>query len=225
MPQNMGSLYWQANDCWPVASWSSMDYFGRWKALMYYTKRFYAPTLVSVHPEDGKMNFYVVSDSPQTKQAELTVDLLDLDGKRLSTKRVNLTVEPLQGKSYLYIPIPELLNGADEKNVVLIADLNIGGETVSTNQYYFKPFKELAFSRPKIKTEVVPGPRGFIVTLSSDKVARAVYLSGFKDGFFADNFFDLIPGMPVKVEYRNDAKMSIDEFRNALKVRSLADAF
>ena len=67
MPQNMGSLYWQANDCWPVASWSSMDYFGRWKALMYYTKRFYAPTLVSMHADGDKMNFYVVSDSPQTK--------------------------------------------------------------------------------------------------------------------------------------------------------------
>jgi Beta-galactosidase/beta-glucuronidase len=225
MPQNMGSLYWQANDCWPVASWSSMDYFGRWKALMYYTKRFYAPTLVSMHPEDGKMNFYVVSDSPQTKQAELTVDLLDLNGKMLSTKRVNLTVEPLRGKSYMGIPISELLNGAGEKNVVLLATLNVDGETVSSNQYYFKPFKELAFSRPNIKTEVVPSLRGFKVTLSSDKVARAVYLYGFKDGFFVDNFFDLIPGKPMLVEFRNDAKISIDEFRNALKVRSLVDAF
>ena len=57
MPRNMGSLYWQANDCWQVASWSAMDYFGRWKALMYYTKRFYAPMLVSPHiDDDGKMN-------------------------------------------------------------------------------------------------------------------------------------------------------------------------
>jgi beta-mannosidase len=225
MPQNMGSLYWQANDCWPVASWSSMDYFGRWKALMYYTKRFYSPMLVSMHVEDGKMNFYVVSDSPQTKQAELTVDLLDLNGKPLSTKHVSLTVEPLQGKSYLAIPVSELLNGADEKNVVLIAGLKVGGETVSSNQYYFRPFKELTLSRPDIKAEVTPNPRGFTVTLTSDKVARAVYLYGFRDGFFGDNFFDLIPGKTVKIEFRNDAKISIDEFRNVLKVRSLVDAF
>ena len=62
MPQNMGSLYWQADDCWPVASWSSMDYFGRWKALMYYTRRFYAPTLVSMHVDGEVMSVYVTSD-------------------------------------------------------------------------------------------------------------------------------------------------------------------
>jgi beta-mannosidase len=225
MPRNMGSLYWQANDCWQVASWSAMDYFGRWKALMYYTKRFYEPMLVSPHVEDGKMNFYVVSDFPETKQAELSATLIDLSGKQLMTRKVDLSVEPLKGKSYLSIPVNELLKGADEKNAVLLAELKSGGKTVSTNQYYFKPFKEMSFPKPNIKTEVSPAANGFKIALSSDKVARAVYLSGLTDGFFADNYFDLMPGKTVEVEFRAEKKMNADEFHRMLKARSLIDAF
>ena len=225
MPRNMGSLYWQANDCWQVASWSAMDYFGRWKALMYYTKRFYAPMLVSPHIDEGKMNFVVVNDFPEAKQAELTWRLIDLSGKELKTKSENVTVEPLKGKSYSSIAVDELLSGADAKNVVLIAELKSGGKIASTNNYYFKPFKEMAFEKPKIKTEITPNANGFNIKLTSDKVAKAVYLSGFTTGFFADSYFDLIPGKTFEIEYKTDKKMSADEFRKKLKINSLMDAF
>jgi len=225
MPQNMGSLYWQANDCWPVASWSSMDYFGRWKALMYYTKRFYAPMLVSMRTDSGNMNFYVVSDSPQPKDAELGVDVIDLNGKVLSTQKRNLNVEPLRGKSYLALPISDLLKGVDEKNSLVRATLKVGGQMISSNIYYFRPYKEMAFTRPNIKTEISPSSDGFNISLSSDRVARAVNLYGLTDGFFVDNYFDLVPDQPVEVHYRSERKLSLDEFRNSLKIRSLADAF
>ncbi|HEX8734605.1 MAG TPA: glycoside hydrolase family 2 protein [Pyrinomonadaceae bacterium] len=224
-PRNMGSLYWQANDCWQVASWSAMDYFGRWKALMYYTKRFYEPLLISPHVDEGRMNFYVVSDFPETKKAELAWRLIDLSGQELKAKTIDLTIEPLKGKSYAGVPVEEMLSGADAGSVVLLAELKSGGRTVSTNQYYFKPFKEMAFPKPDIKTEISPVANGFKIKIFSDKVARAVYLYGFTEGFFADNYFDLIPGKPLEIEYRAARKMSIDEFRRKLKVRSLADAF
>ena len=67
-PETMGSIFWQLNDCWPVASWSSIDYYGRWKALQYYARRFYAPILVSPHVEDGALKIYIVSD--KTKSAK-----------------------------------------------------------------------------------------------------------------------------------------------------------
>lgn len=225
MPRNMGSLYWQANDVWQVASWSAMDYFGRWKALMYYTKRFYEPLLISPHISDGKMNFYVVNDFPNAKNVELNYRLIDLSGKELKTKTENLTVEPLKGKSYASVAVDELLNGADMKSVVLLAELKSGGKIVSTNNYYFKPFKEMTFEKPNIKTEISKSANGFTVKLSTDKLAKAVYLSGFKDGFFADNYFDLMPNKTLEIAYRNDAKMSVEDFRQTLKVRSLADAF
>jgi beta-mannosidase len=225
MPRNMGSLYWQANDCWPVASWSSMDYYGRWKALMYYTKRFYSPMLVSMHVDDGKMNFFVVSDSPQSKQAELTISLFDLKGKQIATRKADVAVEPLKGKSYVTVPVDELLKGADQDNAVVVATLRSGGSVVSRNQYYFKPFKDMKFSRPEVKTSVAANGNGYKVTVTSDRVARAVNLYGLSDGAFVDNYFDLFPGEPVEVEFRPERKMTIDEFRSALKVRSLYDAF
>ncbi len=225
MPRNMGSLYWQADDCWQVASWSSMDYFGRWKALMYYTKRFYAPLLVSPHVDDGAMNIYVVNDSPEAKPAQLSMTLFDLNGKQLMTKTLDLNVEPLKGKSYFSQPVAELLNGADDKNVFLFVELKTNGKTVSQNEYFFKPYKEISFAKPEIKTKISPTKDGFKVELSTDKMARDVYLSGFTDGFFADNYFDLIPGKNREIEYRAARKMSAEEFGQKLKARSLYDAF
>ncbi len=85
-PRTMGALFWQLNDCWPVASWSSIDYFGRWKALQYYARRFYADLLVSPYAHDGTVDVYVVSDKMQTTSAQLRMRLLDFDGKVLADK-------------------------------------------------------------------------------------------------------------------------------------------
>ena len=225
MPQNMGSLYWQADDCWPVASWSSMDYFGRWKALMYYTRRFYAPMLVSMHVDDGKMNFFVVSDSTQAKNAELTVDVIDLNGRILSKQKTDLNVESLKGRSYLSMSVVDLLKGTHETKAMVRADLSVNGRVVSTNDYYFRPYKEMGFTKPNIKTEIIPTGDGYDIRLSSDRVARAVDLYGLADGFFVDNYFDLLPDRPITVHYRSERKMAPEEFRRLLSVRSLADAF
>lgn len=226
MPRNMGSLYWQANDVWQVASWSAMDYFGRWKALLYYTKRFYAPMLVSPHVgDDGVMNICVVSDSPETKQAQMVLSLMDLGGKVLSSKRMDISVEPLKGKSYFAQKVSELLNGADEKNTFLLVELKTNGAIISQNEYFFKPFKETSFSKPEIKTEIAATKDGFKILLSTDKTAKSVYLSGFTEGFFSDNYFNLIPGKNRAIEFRTKQKMSADEFRKLLKIRSLVDAF
>jgi len=225
MPQNMGSLYWQANDCWPVASWSSMDYFGRWKALMYYTRRFYAPLLVSMHVDDGNMNFFVINDLPQPKRADLTIDVLDLSGRVISTRHADVNAEPIRGKSYLTVPVAQLLGSLNQNDVVVRATLKSANEVVSTNGYYFKRYKEMAFTRPNINTEVLSAAGGFVVRVESDRLARGVNLYGVSTGFFRDNYFDLFPDRPVEVHFRNDAGLSIDQFRAALKVRSLADAF
>ncbi|MEZ5426969.1 MAG: glycoside hydrolase family 2 protein [Pyrinomonadaceae bacterium] len=226
MPQNMGALYWQINDCWTVASWSGMDYFGRWKALHYYARRFFAPLMVSPHVSEGKMEFYIVSDFPEPKKGELVWTLFDLEGRELKKKSVAVDVEPIKGKSYLSVPVEELLGGQDATNAVLVAELKTDGRTVSQNEYFFKPFKELKLDRPEIKTGIAPSEKGFTVTVSSDKVARAVYLYGNGgEGAFSDNFFNLIPGRAVTTEFRTARKMSADEFRKMLKIRTLLDAF
>jgi hypothetical protein len=82
---------------------------------------------------------------------------------------------------------------------------------VSTNDYFFRPFKDLTFSKPKIAVQSNVDPNGFTIRLTSDRVARAVDLYGVSSGFFENNYFDLFPDRPVTVHFRNDEKISFDE--------------
>ncbi|MBC8085204.1 MAG: glycoside hydrolase family 2 protein, partial [Hymenobacter sp.] len=122
-PRVMGSMYWQLEDCWGVASWSSIDYYGRWKALQYYASRFYADVLVSPHEEGDQVRFYVVSDKTAALPGKLRVRLLDFNGRPLFSQTQSLQIEPLTSKAYLDIPKARLLGKQDPKKVVLSCEV------------------------------------------------------------------------------------------------------
>jgi beta-mannosidase len=226
MPHNMGSLFWQLNDCWPVASWSSIDYTGRWKALQYYARRFYSDILVSPQEDNGNINVFVVSDRLSPAAAGLNLTLLDFEGKKLWGEQKDIDIAPLTSKSYATIPIDTLLAGKDRKGVFLFTEVLVGGKPVSSNEHFFQPYKSLSLPRPQIVTDVVAVRGGFKITLSADKFARAVYLSSPNyAGFFADNYFDLIPGRKVEVLFRPSVAIGLSDFRDQLKIRSMQDAF
>ena len=226
MPRTMGSLYWQIDDCWPVASWSSIDYFGRWKALQYYARRFYQNLLVSPHAENGNINVYIVSDLVTGTPAELQVRLMDFEGRTLQERRMMVSVAPLKSAVYLSLSTRDLLKGKDPGKVFLNCELLVNGKSISDNRYFFAPFKKLSLPTPDIKVTSVPDAGGFRITLSSPKFARAVYLSVEQhDGHFTDNYFDLIPGREMTVEFQPRQPLSIEEFRKHLKVVSLVNAF
>jgi beta-mannosidase len=226
MPHNMGSLYWQMNDCWPVASWSGVDYFGRWKALNYYARRFYNDLLVSPNEEDSQTKLYVVSDRTQPVTAELRVRLLDFDGRALMEKTERIVAAPLHSRPYLSLPAAELLAGRDPSKVFLHAELVEAGRVVSSNTHFFRPYKELALPATTVSTEVAPAAGGFSVTVSADRLARGVRLSAEGiEGTFSDNYFDLVPGRPVTVLFRAARGVAPADFRARLRARSLAEAF
>ncbi|HEY6244973.1 MAG TPA: glycoside hydrolase family 2 protein, partial [Pyrinomonadaceae bacterium] len=226
MPRNMGSLYWQLDDCWPVASWSSIDYYGRWKALQYYAKRFYSPVLLSPTSEEKQLRFYVVSDLITETKAVLNVELRDLDGNKLSNARKDVVIAPLQSRPYLSVPVSQFLLNRDSKNLMIYCELlSADGRVLSSNEYFFEPAKSLALPTPKVSVEAVKASNGYKVMLTSDKLAKAVYLSAGTDGFFSDNYFDLLPDKPVQIEFRTKVNVPLEEFRKQLKVRSLKDAF
>ncbi len=226
MPHNMGSLFWQINDCWPVASWSSIDYTGRWKALQYYARRFYSEILVSPQAENGNINVFVVSDRLQPAAGQLDVSLLDFAGNKLWNQQKQIEIAALSSRSYLTIPLATLLAGKDPKSVVLLTEVLIDGKRVSSNERFFEPYKDLSLPRPQVDADVAPVRGGFKISLSADKFARAVYLSAPNyAGFFADNYFDLVPGRKVEVQYRTAGKIALNDFRKQLKIRSMADAF
>jgi len=225
MPRNMGSLYWQLDDCWPVASWSSIDYYGRWKALQYYARRFYAPVLLSPQVESDNLNFYIVSDQVNPIRGSVNVEVRDLSGMKLTAFKRDVTVAPVQSQSYFSVPIKSLLAGRDPKSVMVLCEFVSEGKVISTNEYFFEPFKNLTLPTAQITSEVTRIKNGYKITLTTDKFARAVYLSTKAEGFFADNYFDLFPDKPVEIEFRTRQNIPVEEFRNQLKVRSLKDAF
>ncbi|HEX6717877.1 MAG TPA: glycoside hydrolase family 2 protein [Pyrinomonadaceae bacterium] len=226
MPHNMGSLYWQINDCWPVASWSSIDYFGRWKALQYYARRFYNELLISPNVQKGYLRLFVVSDRTKAVPATIKVSLMDFDGKVLKNFVRVVSVAPLTSRSYFDVRVEELLKGADEKNAVVYCELVVNGKVVSNHDYFFAPVKELSFSKPTITSAITPVRGGFSVKLSTDKFAKAIYLSvAERDGFFSDNFFNLAPGREMTVEFHSRVPLSLEEFRQRLQIRSVFDAF
>ena len=226
-PRTMGSMYWQIDDCWGVASWSSIDYYGRWKALQYYAKRFYSEVLVSPHEEGDNVRLYVVSDRTAATPANLQVRLLDFTGKVMYKQSAALQVEPLTSKAYLDIPKAKLLKGHDAKKVVLSCELTAGGTTLSTNTHYFALPKEITLLKANIAaTWQQSNDSTYQVTLKSKTLAREVNLSLSQgDGFFGDNYFDLLPGETKTLTFKAEGATSLEALRKQLVVRTLADAF
>ena len=224
-PETMGSIFWQLNDCWPVASWSSIDYFGRWKALQYYARRFYAPILVSPHVEDGALKVYIVSDKVKAEPATLRVRLMDFDGKMLLEESSAVSIAPLTSKVYLDWPLKKLTDAgaADTSRVFVVAELNAGGAEISRNIAYLAPVKGVHLKAANLKFEATGAKDSYKIRITSPVLARSVYLSfGELDAQVSDNYFDLLPGETAEIKASSAA--SLDALKTQLKVISLTDA-
>jgi beta-mannosidase len=225
-PRTMGAIYWQLNDCWPVASWSSIDYYGRWKALQYYARRFYNDVLVSPHQENGGLAVYVVSDKTTPVAGDLRLRVITFDGKVLIDKKESVQVAPLSSKIYLQLPIEESLiaKGVDPTKVAVATELTVAGTLISSNLVYLAPTVEIHLPPAPLKTELAKNGDSYRLTVSSPVLARSVYISfGDLDAEVSDNYFDLLPGQTVEIAIKTAA--SEEALRSGLKVISLVDAF
>lgn len=225
-PVTMGSLFWQLNDCWPVASWSSIDYYGRWKALQYYARRFYAPILVSPHVEEGSVKVYVVSDETAATAAILRVRLMDFAGKVLLEETHDVSVDPLASKVYLDWPLSKLMQAgaADTTPVFVVAELSGAGKAISRNLLYLAPTKEVHLIPAHLAVETAGSNGNYKIRITSSVLARDVYLSfGSVDAKVSDNYFDILPGETVEITATTNT--TLEELKAQLSVISLTDAF
>ncbi len=224
-PRTMGSLYWQLNDCWPVASWASIDYYGRWKALHYYASRFYDDLLVSPYLHDDKLDIYVVSDKLQPITGTIHTRLLDFSGKALLDQTKDIQVPAESSAIYLSFDKADLSAKGDPRDSFLVVELEVTGKRVSRNLVFFDVTHNLQLPvAPKIEATLNPAGGNYTITLQSPKLARSVYISfGDLDVESSDNYFDLLPGEPATVALKSSA--TIDQLRSAVKVISLTEAF
>jgi beta-mannosidase len=224
MPFTMGTLYWQLNDCWPVASWSSTDYYQKWKALQYYVKKGFEPLLVSTYEDDLRLKVGIVNDRLEQVNGQLILKLMDFGG-RVVWERASLVEIPANSsRDYFNENKYEFLLGKDTRTLLLSAELIAGGQVISRNNYFFRPFKELNIPSPAIEHAIVKSDSGFDIEIKTDKLAKNVYLHiEDEEGFFSDNYFDMLPGSRVTVNLKTD--ISERKLNQVLSVRSLDDAF
>jgi beta-mannosidase len=226
-PRIMGSIFWQLNDCWPVASWSSIDYYGRWKALQYYARRFYNDLLVSPYEENGNVAVYIVSDRTNPVAASLKVRLMAFDGAVLTEKTQAIDVPALSSKVYIQLPVSEflLLKGFDPAKTFITTDLAVGNTPVSSNLLFLLSPKDLQLPSRKISSELTQsGSSSYRLRLTSDVLARDVYVSlSNLDATYSDNYVSILPGQTVEIEIKSPG--SLDQLRSELKIVSLTDAF
>jgi beta-mannosidase len=224
-PRTMGSLYWQLNDCWPVASWASIDYFGRWKALQYFARRFYDDVLISPYVHDDQVDVYVVSDKQQPIAGKIRVRVLDFSGKTLMEQAQDVQVPALSSASYSKIPLSGIAAKADPHQSFLVADLEVAGQRVSRNLVFFDVTHDLDLPvAPKIESNLTKSAEGYSLTLQAAALARNVYVSfGDLDVRVSDNYMDLLPGELVTVTLKSSS--SLEQINGAMKVTSLTEAY
>ncbi|HEY5090642.1 MAG TPA: glycoside hydrolase family 2 protein, partial [Polyangia bacterium] len=226
MGRNWGSLYWQLDDCWPVASWSGIDYYGRWKALHYAARRFFAPVLVSPVDDKGTINVWAISDRRTDTAARLTVRVVDFTGHELARRDQDIVLAANASRIYVSFRRHDMLGGVDPKRVLLLAEITEKGERIARNIFWFEKTKDLDLPRPEIALSVAPGKDGtFAITVGAKALARDVYLgSGAVDGFFEDNFFDVLPGETTTVTFRPHAPTTVAALRAALHATTIFDS-
>lgn len=219
MPYCMGTLFWQHNDCWPVASWSSRDYYGRWKAQHYFARDAYKDILVSPISDEKNLNIHIVSDRLQNTKGNLVVKVLQFDGTLINEIKSTLNVPSNTSTKLFSMDIESLIKGLPKENVFVTAEFKDTKGNTYKNSYFLVKQKEIDFPKVNISRTVTPQEDGFEVALQSDKFARAVLLSidGI-DNFFENNYFNILPGETVKIKVRTTLLKT--EFERQLKITS-----
>lgn len=222
-PYTMGSLYWQLNDVWPGASWSSIDYAGRWKALHFHAKRFFADHAVAALRDEGVTRVSLLNDRQQGLQATWRMRVMDLDGALRNEQRHTVALPPLSALEVGRFADADLLKGADPTRTVAVVELFDGATLLSQQVVYFAPAKALALSPAKIDSTLRADGEGAVLTLRAPKLVRALWIDfDGVDATLDDNALDLVPGETVTI--RLGSKADLPTLRRTLRLTSLADA-
>jgi len=194
-PNCMGTLFWQLNDCWPVTSWSSVDYYGRWKAFQYQVKHSFENVLLSVRERDNRYEIIITNDDLKSYDTRFDVELLDFAGKPLWSAVAAVIIPENSALVHFEIPKSDFAAFQLDKAVLSVS---FTSKTKSGNSlYYFAKPKDLQLTKPNIKITKIDE---LTYEISSDVLAKNVFLSAEEEPFFSDNYFDILPNQIVQIK-------------------------
>lgn len=238
MPRTMGALYWQLNDCWPVFSWSSLEFGGRWKALHWEARRFFAPALVSAHvlgdERAGKGNYlhstihdidlYTVYDAVEDAEGTLNWSLYTIDDEIVDGGSMPVALRYGESVKQTTLDFADAIKVHTRQRLYLRVWLEIDGEVASEQTVFLTAPRFVELRRSPIATTVEPTEGGYTLTFESPVFQhRVAFDVGDAEYRASNNYFDLYPDIPYRVQVQSD--LDRDRFEAALVTRSLVDTY
>lgn len=230
MPRCMGSVYWQLDDCWPAPTWSSIDYYGRWKALHYALKALYADQLIVPFEANGILHVQVVNDALDTIPVRLELECKRLDGKELYKMETNVQLIENESRIYAVFLLKDILQNTKRDEVFVQIRLFQQDSLLAQTLHYFVTPKELQLQTPNIYYQVNESEQ--TITLSANTLIKNLYLYVApitnrlsneplnnnllnQQVHFSQNYFDLLPGEPVTIGFKGNLEKKDVKWRSA----------
>jgi len=226
MPRSMAAVIWQYNDCWPCSTWAMVDYYRRAKALLYQSRHFFAPVLVSGLPDaqSGQAEIHVTSDQQNDVSGELTWCVTDAGGEvlRQGAKQINIPARASWIAEML--DLSDLVQSHGAGNLLIWPEVIVDGLTVARNTLFFGRPKEMKLKQPKLTVSVSGGETQYRAVIETDVPSLWVWANVQNaDATYSDNFVDLRREQAAEIEILLQKPMTPFEFRSKLEVRSIYD--
>jgi beta-mannosidase len=218
-PFCMGSLYWQLNDCWPAISWSSIDFLGNWKALHYFAKQDYKNVILSPIIENQKLKIYAISDSISIQNINLTISLIDFYGNSIHKETIQTSLNRFNSNLIFEKNIIGLLKNHSPKQHALVISLGDKNKSYDQRVVYFEKPKDLELHKININFRFKSIENGYQLILKSTTLIKNLQCELPVEGFWNDNYFDLIPGNEKIITFKTNEK--IKNIESQLKFTSL----
>ena len=222
----MGSLYWQLNDCWPVASWSSIDYYGKWKALHYQTKKSFEESILSFHKNNNEIAIYFVTDKLHSEKYKYNLQLRDFSGKIYNSWKGEFHSNPNNSKIIHNIDLASIsIDNEYFNDKFIFAYVTLNDIIISEKIKYLTPLKNLKLTQPKFQYEVDIVDNFYEIKLISKNLIKNLFIASMLEYNFSDNYFDLIPNKEKVIRINRDNFSSARSFEESLRFISLYDTY
>lgn len=228
-PLCMGTIYWQLNDNWPVASWSSLDYFGSWKQLHYHARRFFAPVIGTViHRAEGFLELRVSSDVGETLTGICQLSAFTFSGAPTGKVEIPVQIGPYEAAEAERLPINRLVTSVEHEFLYLELELH-GSQNLYRyrNETFLAEYKKCELAQAHISSEI-SGPENGVwqLRLATDHPAFYVFaeFQGIQ-AVFSDNSFTLLPGRPITLTFQVEGTPSRSDLKAALIIRHLQGCY
>ena len=223
----MGAIYWQLNDNWPVISWSSIDYFGRWKALHYGAKRFFSPVMISILNEGRQISVYTHNETKEGLRGKITLLLKRKDFNTLERMEQEIWISPLSAKCEMMRDYSNLILSVEEERSCFVeCMLEIDGRVVSKQTALFVPPKYFEFVPPKYYIEVTELQDTVSIFVKADTYTRFAEVKiEDEDLVFSDNYVDITDETGIVVSLEKKDLNSLENLKERVHVYSIGDSY